>query len=106
MQRDSERISRLQHRRRMLVQYRSGIGLLAGKQHIGQNPKFASENGYGLPASGNRTGEAFMSQTDSWTGLNKIYDRLALDFMYSDPMAVLTFLDNHDTDRFFIGRAR
>lgn len=44
--------------------------------------------------------EAFMSQTDSWTGLNKIYDRLALDFMYSDPMAVLTFLDNHDTDRF------
>lgn len=46
--------------------------------------------------------EAFMEQTDSWNGLNKVYDKIAMDFMYSDPMSVLTFLDNHDTDRFLL----
>lgn len=46
--------------------------------------------------------DAFVEQTDSWNGLNKVYDKLALDFMYSDPNSVLTFLDNHDTDRFLL----
>lgn len=33
-------------------------------------------------------------------GLNRIYEHLGLDYLYSDPSHVLTFLDNHDTDRF------
>lgn len=41
----------------------------------------------------------FNAETDSWNGLNKIYDHLALDFVYADPNKVLRFLDNHDTDR-------
>lgn len=44
--------------------------------------------------------EAFFTETDSWNGLNKIYDKLAMDFLYPDPKSVLIFLDNHDTDRF------
>ena len=50
--------------------------------------------------------DAFMQQTDSWNGLNKIYDRIAMDFMYSDPMSVLIFLDNHDTDRFLLNEPK
>ena len=41
----------------------------------------------------------FTAETSPWDGLNKIYDHLALDFVYSDPNQVLRFLDNHDTDR-------
>lgn len=35
-------------------------------------------------------------------GLNKIYNRLSLDYLYENPQNVLTFLDNHDTDRFLL----
>lgn len=35
-------------------------------------------------------------------GLNKIYNRLSLDYLYEEPKNVLTFLDNHDTDRFLL----
>lgn len=35
-------------------------------------------------------------------GLNKIYNRLSLDYLYEDTKSVLTFLDNHDTDRFLL----
>lgn len=41
----------------------------------------------------------FKADTDPWNGLNKIYDHLALDFVYEDPLRVLRFLDNHDTER-------
>lgn len=41
----------------------------------------------------------FTEDTDPWNGLNKIYDHLALDFVYEDPLKVLRFLDNHDTER-------
>lgn len=44
--------------------------------------------------------KAFNDQTDPWNGLNAVYDHLSLDFMYPDPQKILTFLDNHDTDRF------
>ncbi|MGL5317777.1 MAG: glycoside hydrolase family 13 protein [Bacteroidales bacterium] len=44
--------------------------------------------------------DAFFNETDPWNGLNKVYDKLAMDFLYSDPKSVLVFLDNHDTDRF------
>lgn len=44
----------------------------------------------------------FREQTDSWNGLNKIYDHLALDYVYPDPNSVLRFLDNHDTERMIL----
>lgn len=42
----------------------------------------------------------FFDETDPWNGLNHVYDHLALDYLYPDPQHILTFLDNHDTDRF------
>lgn len=44
--------------------------------------------------------DMFYAPTTPWAGLNKVYDHLADDFIYADPQRVLTFLDNHDTDRF------
>lgn len=44
----------------------------------------------------------YREQTDPWNGLNKIYDHLALDFIYPDPLQLLRFLDNHDTERFIL----
>lgn len=46
--------------------------------------------------------EAFSKPTINRDGLNKIYDHLALDFLFPDPMHIMTFLDNHDTDRFLL----
>lgn len=50
----------------------------------------------------NRDMKPFREQTDAWNGLNTLYDHLALDFLYSDPLRVLRFLDNHDTERFIV----
>lgn len=37
-----------------------------------------------------------------WTnGVNKLYQTLASDFVYQDPMQNVNFLDNHDMSRFF-----
>lgn len=44
--------------------------------------------------------DAFNNPTHDRDGLNKLYDHLALDFLFPDPSKILTFLDNHDTDRF------
>ncbi len=44
----------------------------------------------------------YRTDTDPWNGLNVIYDHLALDYLYADPMSVLRFLDNHDTERFIL----
>ena len=44
--------------------------------------------------------KAFNDQTNPWSGLNAVYDHLANDFLFPDPQKILTFLDNHDTDRF------
>lgn len=44
--------------------------------------------------------KSFNEETTPWSGLNTIYDQLSLDYLYADPNFVLTFLDNHDTDRF------
>lgn len=46
----------------------------------------------------------YREETDPWNGLNKVYDHLALDYLYPDPKAVLRFLDNHDTERFILTR--
>ncbi len=40
-------------------------------------------------------------QTDDWfKGLNRIYNNFAYDFLYPNPISVLAFIENHDTDRF------
>jgi len=46
--------------------------------------------------------DAFKGQTDAWSGLNAMYDHLALDYLFPNPSGILTFLDNHDTDRFLL----
>lgn len=47
--------------------------------------------------------EAFSSDTRKYSqGLNAIYERLSQDYLYPDPMKVLTFLENHDSDRFLL----
>lgn len=38
--------------------------------------------------------------TDWMKGMNRLYEALALDFLYADPKSLLLFLDNHDTIRF------
>ncbi len=44
----------------------------------------------------------FKVDSQSWNGINDIYDHFALDYVYANPMNVLRFLDNHDTDRFIL----
>lgn len=40
-------------------------------------------------------------ETDDWShGLSRVYNYLAQDAVYADPTRLLTFLSNHDTDRF------
>ncbi|WP_321331685.1 glycoside hydrolase family 13 protein [uncultured Bacteroides sp.] len=40
-------------------------------------------------------------ETDPYsTGLNRIYNNFAYDFLYPNPASVLAFYENHDTDRF------
>lgn len=41
----------------------------------------------------------FTKRTDGWNGLSDIYGHMALDYIYANPLAVLRFLDNHDTNR-------
>ncbi len=44
---------------------------------------------------------AFDEQTTDWSGgVYNLYDYLSQDFIYPNPMNLLTFLDNHDTSRF------
>ena len=43
--------------------------------------------------------KVYNEDTDPWHGLNTIYDHFALDYAYADPMKLLRFLDNHDTER-------
>lgn len=44
----------------------------------------------------------FDPETTPWSGLNGLYDHLSMDFLFPDPQKILTFLDNHDTDRFLL----
>jgi glycosidase len=42
------------------------------------------------------------NEKDGWdTGNARLYEILARDYVYGNPMDVVTFLDNHDGDRFF-----
>jgi neopullulanase len=49
----------------------------------------------------NVIGDALNQKFDWGKGLNKLYSVLAMDALYQDPNLNLTFLDNHDQDRFF-----
>lgn len=47
-------------------------------------------------------GKAFDEPTGEWEGgLFRLYDLLSQDFVYTDVNGLFTFLDNHDTSRFF-----
>lgn len=40
-------------------------------------------------------------ETDEpWSGMNRVYNTLCYDYLYKDPLMVMTFLDNHDVNRF------
>lgn len=40
-------------------------------------------------------------QTETWfKGLDRIYNNFVYDFLYPNPASILTFIENHDTDRF------
>ena len=46
-------------------------------------------------------GSQLDEETNDWDrGLARIYEYLSQDAVYADPTHLLTFLDNHDTDRF------
>lgn len=47
--------------------------------------------------------KAFGDDTTPWGGLNMVYDHLSNDFLFPNPQNILTFLDNHDSDRFLAG---
>lgn len=44
----------------------------------------------------------FNEETDPWNGLNHLYDHLSHDYLFPNPQNILTFLDNHDSDRFLL----
>ncbi len=44
----------------------------------------------------------FKIDSQAWNGINELYDHFALDYVYANPMNVLRFLDNHDTDRMIL----
>jgi neopullulanase len=42
------------------------------------------------------------NEDDGWdTGVSRLYDILSQDFVYSDPMKLVVFADNHDIERMF-----
>jgi len=45
---------------------------------------------------------AALAENETWgTGLIKLYETIANDFIYADPMNMVVFPDNHDTSRIF-----
>ena len=49
---------------------------------------------------------AFDEETTDWNGgLCRLYEYLSQDIVFADPMNLLTFLDNHDTSRFYRSEA-
>nr|WP_311460864.1 glycoside hydrolase family 13 protein [uncultured Prevotella sp.] len=48
-----------------------------------------------------RLSQAKNEETDDWwKGLNRIYNSLCYDYLYTDPSSVMAFIENHDTDRY------
>lgn len=64
----------------------------------GVDPNLKTVMDFKYPLSGKK---AFFEKTaDRNGGFNIIYDHLAQDFLFPNTDFILTFLDNHDTDRF------
>ena len=50
--------------------------------------------------------QAKREDTDGFvTGMNRIYNNFAYDYLYPNPSSVMAFIENHDTDR-FLGRGK
>ena len=50
--------------------------------------------------------KAFDEETTDWNGgLCRLYEYLSQDIVFANPMNLLTFLDNHDTSRFYRSEA-
>ncbi len=66
--------------------------------HDGYNSNFPSVFDFALYDA---IGQAF-NEGDGWsTGMMRLYNTLAQDFLYQDPYNLVVFGDNHDTDRFY-----
>ena len=62
------------------------------------NPNLKTVMDFKYALDGNK---AFFGKTDNGNGgFNIVYNHLAQDFLFPDREFILTFLDNHDTDRF------
>jgi len=68
------------------------------KNHDGYNSHIPSVFDFALY---DEIGHAFEEQEGWGTGLMRLYNALALDFLYANPYNLVIFGDNHDTDRFF-----
>lgn len=80
--------------------------------HGTANQAYFTENTFNIPFKSNLPGVTdfqtnlygiapAMNQNFGWTdGVNKLYQTLAQDFVYQNPMNHVIFLDNHDMTRF------
>jgi glycosidase len=80
--------------------------------HGTANQAYFTENRLNIPFKSNLTGVTdfqtnlygiapALNQKFGWTeGVNKLYQTLANDFLYTNPMNHVIFLDNHDMTRF------
>lgn len=44
--------------------------------------------------------QAMREESSNYTGLGRIYNNFVYDFLYPNPLSVLAFIENHDTNRF------
>ncbi len=76
------------------------------------NQSYFAQNNYNIPFKSNLQAtcdfQALWAITDAmtkdfgWTdGVNNLYNTLAQDFVYKDPMREVIFFDNHDLSRFY-----
>ena len=80
--------------------------------HSVTNQAYFTENNLIVPWKSNLQGvtdfqwyfslNAALNENFGWTeGVNKLYNVLAQDILYKDPMRNVIFLDNHDLDRYY-----
>ena len=80
--------------------------------HTVTNQAYFTENNLIVPWKSNLQGvtdfqwyfsmNAALNENFGWTeGINKLYNVLAQDILYRDPMRNVIFLDNHDLDRYY-----
>jgi neopullulanase len=68
-------------------------------QHDGYNSNIPAVFDFSLYDA---IGEAFREEQGWSSGMMRIYNSLAQDFLYADPFNMVIFGDNHDTDRIFL----